>query len=133
MYIAKRGAKSKNAHGRAFLCAHFSYRKAILFEGAGRGAKGEEQANEEQDVELDKEYAARDPIDLADIDVQTFKRDKSIYKRVDVSNREAMLRDARQLDEDQRVPFDLIMRFVKGIRASEQSSMRPPMSFVLGN
>ena len=80
---------------------------------------------------MDEEYAARDPNDLADTDVQTFKRDKSIYRRVDVSNRDAMLRDARQLDEDQRVPFDLIMRFVKGIRASEQSSMRKPKAPLL--
>ena len=90
-----------------------------------------EQDNEKQDLVPDEEYAVRDPTDLVDTDVQKFKSDKSIYKNVDISNRDAMLRDARQLDEDQRVPFDLLMGFVRGIRKSEHSSIPRPKAPLL--
>ena len=63
------------------------------------------------------EFAVRDP-GIMPTDGSSSNPPKEIFRRIDISNKIAMRRSARQLDKEQRLPFDEMMKFCKQTRQS---------------
>lgn len=94
----------------------------------------EDQADE--GIEEAEEHAARNPGNLASEDNHSKGTgESSVYRRVDISNLDEMRQSARQLDEDQRFAFDIIIKYVKQLRASWKSGLpkpKPPLLKIHG-
>ena len=96
-----------------------------------------EHDNEEQAAEGIKEaeeHAARHPGNRFQ-DVSFSKYEETTYRRIDISNENKMLTMARQLDEDQRFAFDIVIKYVKQLRTSRNSNQpmpKPPLLKVHG-
>ena len=95
-----------------------------------------EQANEDQEASgevANEEYAGRDPGILNE--EPKLNAEKTTYKRIDITKHEEMLKSVRQLDEDQRYAFDIIIKYVKRLLASRRSSTprpKPPLIKIHG-
>ena len=89
-----------------------------------------EHENEDQEAEgfvEETDYAARNPDQLpTDKTSATNPERQSVYKRIDISNLDAMLASTRQLDEDQGIVFRKLIDYVKNVRASEKWKCAPP-------
>ena len=96
-----------------------------------------EQENEELGLEgprEDAEYAARFPVDEIRCNTDELPP-KLPYKRINTTDRKRMLESARCLDPDQRKAFDIMIEYVKTLRASERSGTakpKPPLLKVHG-
>ena len=87
-----------------------------------------EQENEELGLEgprEDAEYAARFPVDEIRCNTDELPP-KLPYKRINTTDRKRMLESARCLDPDQRKAFDIMIEYVKTLRASERSGTAKP-------
>ena len=83
--------------------------------------ENEDQLNE--GYEVDNEQILRDPGDLLN---DEHHAEKSIYKRIDISNLDSLYKSARQLVPEQRYAFDTVIKYVKNLRkASSVNSKRP--------
>ena len=105
-----------------------------------------ENARENEDLEAegqleDIEHAARDPGSQFEDDLdgqlprKQMQSEKTIYERIDIADKDYMLQSARQLDEDQRYAFDLIIKYVKQLRASWRAGTvrpEPPLIKIRG-
>ena len=92
-----------------------------------------EKDNEDQETEgvlPDEEFAARD-LELIEGEKPIMRSERTIYKRMDISNHDEMLNMARGLDEDQRYTFDIIIKYVKQMRACWNSGMKSPKAPLL--
>ena len=86
----------------------------------------------------DAEHAARFPGD--DIislgkDELPLPKGKLAYKKIDTSDLKGMRESAGGLDPDQRVAFDIMIQYIKNLRASENSGAvkpNPPLLKVHG-
>ena len=89
-----------------------------------------EKDNEDQAVEgfeETEEHAARDPGHFAETDDSSGGiYEKTVYRKIDISDLDGMRKAARQLDPDQRFPFDIVIRYVKQRRASWRSGLSKP-------
>ena len=88
-----------------------------------------EQEEEEamKNLSQDEEYLGRDPENLPNLSEPPKNLpERSYYKRADISDLETMRASVRQLDRDQRLVFDIIIEYVKKLRASENSTMQKP-------
>ena len=91
--------------------------------------KGNEEDSAEGDQPID-ELAAREPQGQADEDSKVYS-EKTIYKRIDISQKGQMLKSVRGLDEDQRFAFDIIIKFIKQLRSSRKSGAKRPKPVLL--
>ena len=98
-----------------------------------------EKDNEDQEVEgieEDNEFAARDPRGLRNLQEEAaIPFERTMYKKIDISNKNEMLRSVRLQDTDQRFVFDKVMKFVKQGRACQKSGSampKPPLLKVHG-
>ena len=89
-----------------------------------------EHENKDQEAEgfvEETDYAARNSDHLhSDKVAATNPERQSVYKRIDISNLDAMLASTRQLDEDQGIVFRKLIDYVKNVRASEKWKCAPP-------
>ena len=84
----------------------------------------ENEDQEDEGMEESREHAARDP-DLIG-DERSTVPDRTIFRRIDISNKDEMLRSVRMLDPDQRQVFDTVIRYIKQLRSSWKSGSSPP-------
>ena len=92
-----------------------------------------QKENEEDAAEGDKpidDLVARDPSGVVDKEF-TMPHEKTIYKRIDISQMDQMLQSARGLDKDQRYAFNILIKFVKEVRSSRKSGMKKPKPVLL--
>ena len=96
-----------------------------------------ENARENEDLEAqglleDIEHAARNPGGQFEDDLERqvprrqMQSEGTIYERIDISDKDHMLQSARQLDEDQRYAFDIIIKYVKQLRTSWRAGTARP-------
>ena len=71
-----------------------------------------------------EEFGARNP-GIMPTEISSPSPGKEMYRRIDISNTIEMRRSARQLDEEQRQPFDEIMKFCKRTRQAWANPANP--------
>ena len=89
-----------------------------------------EQDIEEQAAEgvlLDESFAARNPDNVTcDSSNKPVAASQGPFRRIDISKLDEMLASVRQLDQDQRKAFNLIIEYVKTLRAYQKKAIPPP-------
>ena len=82
----------------------------------------------EMDDEVqDDEYAARDPQHLKNLtEDESSNQEKTVYRRIDISNKEAMAKSVQMQDPEQRMFFDVFIKFAKQTRTSEKCGIARP-------
>ena len=89
-----------------------------------------EQDNEEQADEgvlLDEEFAARNPDNVTgDPSKGAAAASQGPFRRIDISKLDEMLASARMLDQDQQKAFNLVIEYVKTLRAYHKKAIPPP-------
>ena len=87
-------------------------------------------------MEETEEHAARNPEHLAEEDGSLKGHyEKTVFRKIDISNLDEMRNLARQLDPDQRYAFDILIKYVKQLRASTRSGFpkpKPPLLKIHG-
>ena len=83
-----------------------------------------------------EEYAARDPGELTKPSEKSQgASENTLYRKVDISDFDDMCQCARLLDEDQRFAFDIVIKYLKQLRASWKSGLpkpKPPLLKIHG-
>ena len=74
----------------------------------------------EEGISLSDEYAIREPSEnmLRIDDTNNINIDKTMFKRVDLTNLDNLYKSARELVPEQRIPFNMMMAFCKTLRKS---------------
>ena len=91
----------------------------------------------DQSDDEDEEYAGREPGEMgASVDERGCISQKGVFQSVSTHRMEDMLRSVRQQDPDQRIPFNIVMKWCKSIRKCEGNpKLRrpcPPLLIVHG-
>ena len=72
-----------------------------------------------------EEFAARDPGVMPADDSSPSPATKQMYRRIDITDKSAMRRSARQLDAEQRLAFDELIKYFKRTRQSRANPEIP--------
>ena len=87
-------------------------------------------------LEEDDNFSARNPEGISDIDdMHPINRQKTVYKRLDISDKESMASLTQQLDCDQRYVLNKVISYCKDLRKSlkhDNPSPKPPLLIVHG-
>ena len=87
-------------------------------------------------LEEDDNFSARNPEGLSNIDdMHPVNRQKTVYKRLDISDTESMASLTQLLDCDQRYAFDKVISYCKDLRKSlknDNPTPKPPLLIIHG-
>ena len=98
-----------------------------MLHGDGRENEKENEDQADEGLKDSEEYAGREPGELAKSEERLRGSCEKIpYRKVDISNFDEMCQAAQQLDEDQRFAFDIVIQYVKQLRASWKSGLSKP-------
>ena len=99
-------------------------------------AEHEKETEEQAEIgkEIDDDNLPRMPDDaLINLEIHDVPDGVAVYRRIDVSDTEKMRSDVRFLDRDQRMVFDIVIKFTKDIaKGLNEKHIMPPKLIVHG-